>query len=56
MDNYRSLSELLSASPKSRELFSRFSMDAQIALQQQRQTIHSYSDLEKLASVFKDNL
>lgn len=56
MEYYPSLTELLENSPRSRELFSRFSMDAQIALEHQRQAVHTYADLQKLATVFKDEL
>lgn len=56
MEHYNSLTELLEGSERSRELFSRFSMDAQIAIIHQQQTVHTYEDLKKLAQAFSDEL
>ena len=53
MEYYQTLHDLLENSPRSRELFARFSRDAQIALQHQKQSIHTYADLQKTALLFE---
>ncbi len=53
MDYYPTLRELLLHSPQSKQLFDRFSPDAQVALQEQRQNIHTYADLQKIAASFE---
>ena len=55
MEYYESLRELLEHSPQSKRLFSTFSPDAQVALQEQRQNIHTYADLQKIAVLFEDS-
>lgn len=54
MEYYPSLRELLKNSEQSRQLFARFSPDAQVALQEQRQNIHTYADLQKAAASFEE--
>ncbi|MEG0741042.1 MAG: hypothetical protein RSB91_02055 [Clostridia bacterium] len=54
MDYYPTLRELLLQNPQSKQLFDRFSPDAQVALQEQRQNIHTYADLQKIATSFAD--
>lgn len=53
MESYPTLRELIENDPQSRELFSRFSPDAQVALQEQRQNIHTYDDLSHIAASFE---
>ena len=52
MQYYPSLKELLSHSPKSKRLYDSFSPGVQLYLQEQRESIHIYADLEKTASLF----
>lgn len=54
MDHYPTLQELLKHSDQSRQLFDKFSPDAQVALQEQRQSIHTYDDLQKIAASFEE--
>ena len=54
MEYFESLNALIEGSAKSKALFDRFSPDAQVALQEQRQNIHTYADLQKLAASFAD--
>ena len=54
MDYYPTLRELLRHSEQSRRLFDTFSPDAQVALQEQRQSIHTYDDLQKIAASFEE--
>lgn len=49
---FSSLQELLEHDPQSRELFNSLPVNAQIALQEQRQETHSYQELKSLASGF----
>lgn len=53
MNEYPTLRELIENDPKSRELFERFSPDAQVAIQEQRQNIHTYEDLKQLKASFE---
>lgn len=53
MDSYPTLRELIENDPQSKQLFDRFSPDAQVALQEQRQDIHSYADLTRIAASFE---
>lgn len=50
---YHTLHELIEKDPKSKTLYNSFSSDAQVALQEQRQNIHTYEDLKKLACSFE---
>lgn len=52
MEYYPTLRELLLHSPRSEELFNKFSTDEQVALQEQRQNIHTFADLKKVAASF----
>lgn len=54
MDYYPTLRELLLHSEQSKQLFDKFSPDAQVALQEQRQNIHTYADLQKIAASFEE--
>ncbi|MDD3334717.1 MAG: hypothetical protein PHI98_04280 [Eubacteriales bacterium] len=54
MEHYPTLRELLEGSEQSRQLFSKFTPDAQVALQEQRQSIHTYDDLQKIAASFEE--
>lgn len=53
MNAYPTLRELIENDSKSRELFERFTPDAQVAIQEQRQNIHTYEDLERLHASFE---
>ena len=53
MDIYPSLRDLIENDPASRQLFSRLPADAQVALQEQRQDIRTYADLERAAASFE---
>ena len=53
MDVYPTLRDLIENAPASKRLFDRFSPDAQVALQEQRQDIHTYADLERVAASFE---
>ncbi len=54
MESYPTLRELIENDPQSKELFGRFSPEAQVALQEQRQNIHTYDDLCRLAASFEE--
>ncbi len=54
MKYFESLNALIEGSPRSKALFDRFSPDAQVAIQEQRQNIHTFEDLQKLAVSFAD--
>ncbi|MEF9879181.1 MAG: hypothetical protein RR653_10635 [Clostridia bacterium] len=54
MEYYPTLRELLKHSPQSKRLFDHFTPDAQVALQEQRQNIHTYGDLQKIAASFDE--
>jgi len=53
MTNVNTLQALLKSDPKSRQLFDSFPMDTQVALQEQRQSIHTYEDLKAAAASFQ---
>lgn len=53
MNNANTLQTLLQNDPKSRQLFDSFPPDAQVALQEQRQSIHTYEDLKAIAASFQ---
>jgi len=53
MDIYPTLRDLVENDPASRQLFSRLPADAQVALQEQRQDIRTYADLERAAASFE---
>ncbi len=53
MNIYPTLRELIQNDPKSRQLFDSFPPDAQVAVQEQRQNIHTYGDLQRLAASFQ---
>ncbi len=53
MDIYPTLRDLIENDPASRQLFSRLPADAQVALQEQRQEICTYADLERAAASFE---
>ena len=53
MKSYPTLQELLRNDPQSRQLFDTFSPDAQVAVQEQRQNIHTYADLHRIAAGFQ---
>ena len=50
---YQTLHELLESDRRSKELFERFTPDMQVALQEQRQNIHTHQDLERFANGFQ---
>ena len=50
---YPTLRDLIENDPASRQLFSRLPADAQVALQEQRQDIRTYADLERAAASFE---
>ena len=53
MDIYPTLRDLIENDPASRQLFDRLPPDAQVALQEQRQDICTYADLERAAASFE---
>lgn len=53
MDIYPTLRDLIENDPASRQLFDRLPPDAQVALQEQRQEICTYADLERAAVSFE---
>lgn len=53
MKSYPTLQELLHNDPQSRQLFDTFPPDAQVAVQEQRQNIHTYEDLHQIAASFQ---
>lgn len=53
MEYYPTLRELLKHSEQSRLLFAKFPQDTQVALQEQRQNIHTYADLQKIAAGYE---
>ena len=53
MKTYATLHELLQSDVQSRELFHTFTPQQQIALEEQRQNIHSYEELQSLARSMK---
>lgn len=55
MEYYPTLHELLEHSPQSKRMFDNLSQDAQIALQHQRQNIHTYADLQKIGTLFEQS-
>jgi|GEM_PF-784670 len=52
MMSYPTLRELLENDQPSRQLYASFPPDAQVALQEQRQNIHTYDDLHNIAASF----
>ena len=54
MEYYPTLQELLKHSEQSRRLFDRFSPAAQVAVQEERQSIHTYADLQRIAASFEE--
>lgn len=53
MTKANTLQTLLKNDPKSRQLFDSIPVDAQVALQEQRQSIHTYEELEAAAASFQ---
>lgn len=53
MTNVNTLQALLKSDPKSRRLFESLPMDAQVALQEQRQSIHTFEELKAAAASFQ---
>ncbi len=53
MDIYPTLRDLVENDPASQQLFSSLPTDAQVALQEQRQDICTYADLERAATSFE---
>ena len=53
MDICPTLRDLVECDPASRQLFGRLPPDAQVALQEQRQDIRTYADLERAAASFE---
>ena len=52
MEYYPTLQELLKHSPQSKRMFETLHTDEQVALQEQRQNIHTFADLQKAAQSF----
>ena len=50
---YHTLHELIEKDPESQKLYESFSPDTQVALQELRQDIHTYEELQKLACSFE---
>ena len=53
MNAFSTLRDLVENDPASRQLLSRLPADAQVALQEQRQDIRTYADLERAATSFE---
>ena len=53
MDIYPTLRDLVENAPASKQLFDRLPPAAQVALQEQRQEICTYADLERAAASFE---
>lgn len=53
MTNVNTLQVLLKSDPKSHRLFESLPMDAQVALQEQRQSIHTFEELKAAAESFQ---
>lgn len=53
MNAYSTLRDLVENDPASKQLFDRLPPDAQVALQEQRQEICTYADLERAAASFE---
>ena len=53
MTNANTLQALLKIDPKSPQLFDSFPVDAQVALQEQQQSIHTYKELKAAAASFQ---
>ncbi len=53
MNSFPTLRELIKNDPESQKLFDSFPPDAQVALQEQRQNIHTREDLKQLAASFQ---
>ena len=49
---YHTLHELIQNDPKSQKLYESFPPDTQVALQELRQDIHTYEDLQRLSEGF----
>lgn len=50
---YSSLRDLLANDPRSRALYDTFTPDAQVALQEQKQSVKSYEELQRVATLFE---
>lgn len=53
MEYYPTLQELLRHSEQSRKMFEALHMDQQVALQEQRQNIHTREELKQVAASFQ---
>ena len=53
MKTCSTLHELIAQDAQSKALYERLSKDAQVALQEQRQSIHTYEELAKAVSAFE---
>jgi len=53
MKSQKTLHELLQQDPQSKALYERLPRDVQAALQEQRQSIHTYEELSKTAEGFE---
>ncbi len=53
MKNHATLHELLHNDPQSKALYDRLPRDVQVALQEQRQDIHTYEELSNAADGFE---
>lgn len=53
MKSYATLHELVCQDAQSKALYNQLSPDVQVALQEQRQNIHSYEELAKAADGFQ---
>lgn len=53
MNAFSTLRDLVENDPASKQLFDRLPADAQVALQEQRQDIRTYADLERAATSFE---
>lgn len=53
METYSSLRDLLAHSREGAEMYSKLSPDAQIALQNQGESIHTTADLARISTLFR---
>lgn len=53
MDTYLTLHDLIENDLQSRQLYERFPREVQVALQEQRQNIHTYAQLCSLADSYQ---
>ncbi|MBQ7868172.1 MAG: hypothetical protein IJ354_08505 [Clostridia bacterium] len=53
MQSYETLQQLIANDSRSRQLYDSFTPQQQVAVNEQRQNIHTHTDLERLAAAFQ---